>query len=190
MANDRWQHEQVEQDALDHELNAALARYSAVEPRAGVEERVLANLRAESKESPSIAWWRWAAAAAIAVCAILVVTALVRRPHVPAIANHPPAVAPETPQRQVAVNAQSAVRPVPGRSKSASARAHVSVAKSALPRLDQFPSPQPLSEQEKIMASYVADYPEQAALLAQARTEALRRDEEERSAIRDSVSPE
>jgi hypothetical protein len=48
--------------------------------------------------------------------------------------------------------------------------------------LDQFPSPQPLSEQEKILANYVAKYPEHAALIAEARMEALRRDEEERAA--------
>jgi hypothetical protein len=45
-----------------------------------------------------------------------------------------------------------------------------------MPKLDQFPSPQPLSEQEKILAAYVAKYPEDALLLAQARAEALRRD--------------
>jgi hypothetical protein len=47
------------------------------------------------------------------------------------------------------------------------------------PKLDQFPSPQPLSEQEKILASYVNQFPDHAALLAQARMEMLRRDREE-----------
>jgi hypothetical protein len=45
------------------------------------------------------------------------------------------------------------------------------------PKLDQFPSPQPLSEQEKILQSYVAENPEQAVLLARSRTEALRQDQ-------------
>jgi hypothetical protein len=48
---------------------------------------------------------------------------------------------------------------------------------NAHPKLDQFPSPQPLSEQEKILASYVQEYPENAVLLARARTEALRKDQ-------------
>jgi len=48
------------------------------------------------------------------------------------------------------------------------------------PRLDQFPSPRPLSEQEKILAMYIDRYPEHAALVAQARMETLRQDEEER----------
>ena len=36
------------------------------------------------------------------------------------------------------------------------------------PKLDQFPSPQPLSEQEKILTNYVAQYPEHAVLIARA----------------------
>ena len=50
---------------------------------------------------------------------------------------------------------------------------------SPAPKLEQFPSPQPLSEQEKILARYVNTYPEHAALIAQARTEELRRDSAE-----------
>ena len=48
------------------------------------------------------------------------------------------------------------------------------------PKLDVFPSPLPLSEQEKILASYVAGYPEHAALVAEARMDALRQEAEER----------
>ena len=36
-----------------------------------------------------------------------------------------------------------------------------------------------MSEQEKILASYVAQYPEHAALIAEARSEALRKDRRE-----------
>jgi len=50
---------------------------------------------------------------------------------------------------------------------------------ASTPKLEQFPSPQPLSEQEQILMSYVAKYPEKAALIAQARAEALQRDREE-----------
>jgi hypothetical protein len=50
---------------------------------------------------------------------------------------------------------------------------------AAGPKLEQFPSPQPMSEQEKILASYVAQYPEHAALIAEARSEALKKDRRE-----------
>ena len=56
-------------------------------------------------------------------------------------------------------------------------RAHAAAVAEAHPKLDQFPSPQPLSEQEKILVSYVEDYPDYAVLVARLRTEALRRDE-------------
>jgi hypothetical protein len=55
------------------------------------------------------------------------------------------------------------------------------VAESA-PKLAQFPSPQPLSEQEQILASYVARYPDSAALVAEARAAALQQDLEEEAA--------
>jgi hypothetical protein len=56
-------------------------------------------------------------------------------------------------------------------------RAHATAVASANPKLDQFPSPQPLSEQEKLLENYVAKYPERAVLLARARFEALQRDQ-------------
>jgi hypothetical protein len=45
------------------------------------------------------------------------------------------------------------------------------------PKLEQFPAPQPLSEQEKLLQAYVAKYPEQAGLVARARTEELRQEQ-------------
>jgi len=51
------------------------------------------------------------------------------------------------------------------------------------PKLDVFPSPLPLSEQEKILASYVAQDPWRAALVAEARMDDLRHEVEERRQI-------
>jgi hypothetical protein len=50
---------------------------------------------------------------------------------------------------------------------------------TAGPKLDVFPSPLPLTEQEKLLAGYIAEEPEHAVLLARAQAEDLRRDEEE-----------
>jgi Zn-dependent M16 (insulinase) family peptidase len=47
------------------------------------------------------------------------------------------------------------------------------------PKLDRFPSPQPLSDQEKLLASYVADDPHHAVLIARAQAELEKRDHEE-----------
>ena len=46
--------------------------------------------------------------------------------------------------------------------------------------MDQFPSPHPLSEQEQILAMYINQDPEHAALIAEARMETLRQDEAEK----------
>jgi len=48
------------------------------------------------------------------------------------------------------------------------------------PKLSQFPSPQPLSEQERLLVRYVTDFPQEAAMVAkaQARAEAERQLEE------------
>jgi hypothetical protein len=51
------------------------------------------------------------------------------------------------------------------------------------PKLDVFPSPLPLSEQEKLLATYVGQYPEHAALVAEARMADLRHEAEERHQI-------
>ncbi|MGB7331500.1 MAG: hypothetical protein WBD25_08940, partial [Terriglobales bacterium] len=65
------------------------------------------------------------------------------------------------------------------RQRPAPVQSHPLVVVATQPKLDQFPSPQPLSEQERMLASYVAKYPETAALVAQARAEALQKEMEE-----------
>src|SRR5215472_2559365 len=75
------------EDELDRLLDAALASYANVDPRPGLDERILANLRSEHPVAH--AWWYWGLATALA--AILVVLALGLRSgrlH-PAVANHP-----------------------------------------------------------------------------------------------------
>lgn len=39
------------------------------------------------------------------------------------------------------------------------------------PKLDQFPTPRPLSEQEKLLVRYVHEFPEEALLIAKAQAE-------------------
>lgn len=174
-----------ENDAFSHKLDAALAEYAAVEPRAGLEQRILANLRAEQFQTPDRARWRWAVAGTVA--AVMVVTlALLWRSDQPServVANHSKAAVQDSKESgtQVAAHNSVASRPrthVPIRRASANRLRTAAVAANG-PKLDQFPSPQPLSEQEKILASYVSQDPEHAALIAQARMEVLRRDREE-----------
>jgi hypothetical protein len=178
------------QDELDRTLDAALAKYSAVEPRAGLEDRVLANLRSERARVPDRVWWHWSMAAALA--AMVVALALASRssgPSRPAVANHSstrPQGLKQAVTPDVAIGDGNQLRGNQARLHQRAglrgATMHRPQAKLVAdnPKLDQFPSPQPLSEQEKILASYVEKYPEQAVLLARARTEALRQDQLEK----------
>lgn len=175
-------------DELESVLDAALGRYTAVEPRAGLEQRVLANLRAERIRVAEHAWWRWRWAGALATIVAVAVALAWKsgKPSPPLVANSASVTikSPVTVGTHVASVDGDAPRPH-GHSVRYTPRRPLQAqsAAAAIPRLDVFPSPQPLSEQEKIMASYLAEYPEHAALIARARMDALRRDGEERKAI-------
>jgi len=173
-------------EELDRALDAALTRYAAVEPRAGLEERVLAHLSGERAKLPARTWWKWSVAIAIAAVFVLAIAMGLRpgRPSHPVIAIQPPA--PDKP-----THATQAANPAFEVTPRRRMRTHSMVARRSepgalvaiLPKLDQFPSPSPLSDQEKILLSYVAEDPERAALIAEARTKALREDAKERAAI-------
>src|SRR5229473_8420089 len=177
-------------DVLDRQLDAALAKYSAVEPRTGLEERVLAslrlaNLRIEQQRSARRSWWRWPVVAALTAAIALTVSLvwrLAESTHRITV-QHPPALAQTNAAgTQVANNGRSGSIPSPlkpVRTLKQHTVSHAATAVAFAPKLDQFPSPQPLSEQETILARYVTRFPEHAALYAQARTEELQRDSAE-----------
>jgi hypothetical protein len=63
---------------LDQWLDEALSQYSAAEPRLGLEQRVLANVRAEEQaRAGRRTWWRWMPAFAT-IAAVLVVMVAVK----------------------------------------------------------------------------------------------------------------
>jgi hypothetical protein len=167
---------------LDRALDRALARFVSVDARPGLEERVLAHLHADQKMQERQAWG-WSFAAALAVVVLLASAAAWKAASMkePSIADRPPSRALILPPaREEAarrgVNSNSPDKNGPKRTFHARR-----VAVEALPKLDQFPAPRPLSEQEKTLAYYINADPERAALVAEARMDALRREIEERS---------
>ena len=163
-------------DDLDRALNTVLAMYATVEAREGLEQRILVNLRSQEPIARS-KWWAWGLAAA--ALAIIIVSAAWRfNGHTrPSIANHPAIpqapvenTTPKKATNRVAQNTVPVRRPAVRRAAPSDPN----------PKLDQFPSPQPMSDQEKILAMYINQYPEHAALIAEARMEALRQDEAEK----------
>lgn len=165
-----------QKDALDRALDAVLAKYAADEPRAGLEQRVLTRLRSESTCSPNRSWWKLSAAGAIA--ALLAITlGLAWRSNRPAktlVLRHPPTpverVQPAT--TQIALNAEKpatlVLRP---KHKAKGHHAHQSVNAADAPKLDQFPSPAPLTSEELALVHYVRQFPRDAVTVASAQEE-------------------
>ena len=182
----RTDEQSIERDALDRELDAVLARYSGVEPRAGLETRILARLRAEEERPRVHAWWRWSVAAAMAAVVVIAVALIwrsARQSHSVAIRTSITTAGPKTPEAAVTANPASSVAHQQAPTRRPGTHRAPAVTAPAAPKLDQFPSPQPLSEQEKVLAGYVDKFSARAALLAEARMDSLRRDEEERRQI-------
>lgn len=171
------------EDDLGRALDAALASYAAVEPRMGLEERILANLQSGQARSAERLWWPWGLAGAVAVI-VLVAVALGWRAKSsvpPVVVRHLPAIQQnqnESSAPAVADLGHDGVHNLPGPGLRAHPAAPIETT-AVNPKLDVFPSPQPLSEQEKVLFGYVARNPERAALIAEARMEQLRRDEED-----------
>jgi hypothetical protein len=170
--------------ALDRKLDTALARYATVEPRAGLEKRILANLQAEQARIPERAWWRWSIAAAAAAIIIVAVALTLRsgRTAPQQIVQHPlptqqgPKQAPQIAARDEESSTSTLAPARRTVHHGHGDRQGATVVASANPKLDVFPSPQPLSEQERILMSYVADFHDQAVVIARVTNEELQRD--------------
>jgi len=169
---------QSENDELGRELDAALAKYSNVAARAGLEDRVLANLQAERARVSDPAWWHWSFAGALAAV-IVVALALAWRsgkPAHPVVAIHPSTATQSTkePATQAVSNSEeNGVRPTrPGPAhKVAAHRSSPPVMASAQPKFDHFPSPRPLSEEEQLLVRYVQEFPQEAVMMAKVQAE-------------------
>lgn len=171
-------------DARDHEaargverwLDDALAEYAKVEPRTGLEGRVLARLAAEQERSSRSLWWgAFALSTAAALALVLFWLGSVDRKFIPQVPVAKVAVGPKAgPTRGTGTSAGTKAvedgRPRPPRQKA-------NVQPKALPRLEQFPSPTPLTDQEKMLALYVREFPARAALMARAQTDLHKQDE-------------
>jgi hypothetical protein len=167
---------------LDEQVDAALAKYAAAEPRAGLEERILANLRVHERTTTRVPWWRWAGAIAVALLITVLLRWRLEHHAPPQIVNHP--VIPQQQTRPEVTARDTPIRNVPPAIRIAPRRRRnhllsAATLASAAPKLDQFPSPRPLTEQEKLLAEYVSQFQDEAVVVARARAEVLRQDLQE-----------
>jgi hypothetical protein len=156
---------------VDGVLDRALGP-QAVEPRPGLEERILANLPAHAPRP----WWQWMWIPALAAAAVLAVVIGVRvKPPEPAQqaqanktveAPRPElATRPEAPLVKKVEPQLSAKRTVPQKLTSAPQIILASAA-APLPRMDTFPSRGTLTPEEKLLVAFVRRQPEQVRAIA------------------------
>jgi hypothetical protein len=174
--------ENNDKDRMDQWLDAALRQHGEAEPRTGLESRVLAFLSAQEEGLATRRnWWpeRVAAVTIVAVGAMIFFVLGHDSARQRTAAKHEAPVATkvsETPSTQpTAVLASMAQRPRKSARTSRSSRV-VETAASAEPRLEQFPTRRPLSAQEKMLESYVAQFHKEAVLVARVQAGIIKQD--------------
>ena len=176
--------ESANRDRLDRWLDRAMQQYGSVEPRPGLEARMLANLEARQRsDGRSGTGFRWRSVIAAAVLGIGVVAAFWSR------STHR-----ELPRHVARVTAPAHIATVsPPGTKSGSDRvprlhptSRVTPVQSPRqspivqePRLPEFPSPRSFSEQEKMLVTCVTSYRDTAIFMAREQAEFREQGEQE-----------
>ena len=160
--------------SADEWLDMTLKHYGDAEPRSGLEGRVLATLRFERKRITVSRRNFWPALAGVAILVVVGASiALVRGHRIKPVGVATRQAFPPVEKTPHLSSTSFVSAPKPTDSRT-SARSAESISDS--PHLSQFPSPQPLNEQEEILARYVRENTQEAKLVAQARAELIKKD--------------
>lgn len=144
---------------LDRKIDAALATYA--DPAENINPSALAAkvLATGREQRQGIRWWRWGLVAAVPALAALLILL-----YLPAKLKMEPLrlsiAAPPVPQPVVSLIPEK--QPVSHTEVRTSHASHVAAPSEEPPKLDVFPTPRPLSEQEKLMVAFVQDAPQEA----------------------------
>jgi len=153
-------------------LDAALTDYRSAEPRPGLEQRILASVRARCQRALWVGWaWRLGAAAAVLAIAVAVYRidshhrpaltpriAEIREPAAPEVISPPVTATPLGPSRTSRRSTRRSMGPW-----NPSAGREGRVARSE-PRKDVFPTPRPVTEQEQLLLRFIQEAPTPALL--------------------------
>ena len=152
---------------LERWLDDALAQYAAGEPRSGLEDRVLARVTAQESRKRNLGWRDVVVVASAAILAFVTFWAGRYQPN---------PVAEKSTAVEAPIQSANVIPEIPARSLGhtpGSRRPNRNVIRRTVstPKLDQFPSAQPLNDQEKMLARFVQQFPRKAALIARAQTD-------------------
>jgi hypothetical protein len=152
---------------IDDMLDSLLVNYSSAEPRPGLETRILANLR-DAEKKASERWWnfKWIWAGMVTAAIIVAVLLIGGRHRVAPPTNTVVKTISPAPQPEIQLHAPTVrnetakIRP---RKSLAPTRPHnATLALSKRPAV--FPTPTPLSEQEKLLVSYLVGTPREEVI--------------------------
>jgi hypothetical protein len=167
--------DQEKDKQIDDMLDSLLANYSSAEPRPGLETRILANLKfanprdAEGREAGRGWWgfkWLWAGAA---LAAVLIVGAVLisGRHHVVPPSNTMVQTRQPVPQPAVKSSLPStggAPRAIHHRHKTLAPQPQQNAGLAWSQRPPVFPTPTPLSEQERLLLQYYSRTPREEVI--------------------------
>jgi hypothetical protein len=169
-------------DRFDQWLDSALKEYGNVHPRVGLESRIVNSLEARGR---LVIRRRWTLGIVATAATVLALTIWVGSPRHSGgrIAYSAGASIGTRPKRHELAMAQPSLVNTPRRRArhqlGKSPRTVNRVLTTKEPRLEQFPSPRPLSEQEQLLAAYVTQFHERAVLMARAQTELRKQEQQE-----------
>jgi hypothetical protein len=184
-----WNNGQGEDEALDRALDAALAKYSAVEPRTGLEQRILASLRSERDRVPVSSRWQWSAVGVLALVVIIAALAWKsNRPTKSVAQQHAPAPIERVASTSADSSRSAGLLPTRRAVQTNAQREHSALMASKGPKLTQFPSPEPLTQEELALVRYAKQFPEDAVVIASAQEEFEKEIQQEAAASGQSTS--
>lgn len=162
---------------IDELIRSSIATYGEPAPSSELAQRILLRIAAETPPVAPRRWLAWAVAVPIAACLIVFLVqsrpvhtpaSLGNQAHIPAELHNDVASATSNPlqHENLKVPAQKEMRP---RAVTVAARAQ------SLPKLDVFPTPEPLTAAEKALVDFAARAPaleRKAFIEAQQQTDA------------------
>ncbi|MBZ5493991.1 MAG: hypothetical protein LAO76_23975 [Acidobacteriia bacterium] len=160
--------DQEKDKRVDKMLDSLLANYSSAEPRPGLETRILASLRETPEKETAHGWWnfKWLSAGMVAAVIIAAAVLIGGRhriaPPTHVIVKTSPAIPQPNIQPRAPAVRNETVKIRPRKPLAPTRPQNAALALNERPAV--FPTPTPLSEQEKLLLSYLAGTPREQVI--------------------------